>query len=113
MANMVSAALWFGLKSGHGSRTGSVLRETSPLFLCSALNGKELVQKSFIIYIHFLERCNIPCLRYAYDRFEPVSERFLLKGEKKKAVGMLSFAIVLWMLIVGIDVQLTPHLDDT
>jgi len=42
-----------------------------------------------------------------------VSERFLLEGEKKKAVGMLSFAIVLWMLIVGIDVQLTPHLDDT
>ena len=67
----------------------------------------------YIIYIHFLERCNIPCLRYAYDRFEPVSERFLLEGEKKKAVGMLSFAIVLWMLIVGIDVQLTPHLDDT
>ena len=25
-------------------------------------------------------------LRYAYDRFEPVSERFLLEGEKKKAV---------------------------
>ena len=32
-------------------------------------------------------------MRYAYDRFEPVSERFLLEGEKKKAVGALSFYI--------------------
>ena len=58
----------------------------------------------------FWNSAKIPCLRYAYDRFEPVSERFLLEGEKKKAVGMLSSAIVLWM---GIDVQLTPHLDHT
>lgn len=28
-------------------------------------------------------------MRYAYDRFEPVSERFLLEGEKKKAVRRL------------------------
>ena len=59
--------------------------------------GVPLFQETSIyiyIYIHFLERCKIPCLRYAYDRFEPVSERFLLEGEKKKAVGILSFASI-------------------
>lgn len=54
---------------------------------------KQVSPESFVGMLMHLKKWTTASMRYAYDRFEPVSERFLLEGEKKKAVGALRFYI--------------------
>lgn len=56
---------------------------------------KQVSPESFVGMPMHLKKWTPGSMRYAYDRFEPVSERFLLEGEKKKAVGALSFTQLL------------------